>query len=790
MKKMFGVFVKTSENGSVVTDKVNRYDSYEEMVNDSNPGKYGIVDNVVYHKTDDGWVVGFENASAAGKVNDYTAFEVFATNKVIPAGTIDDQAGVGDLLGIEGYVGTTIEEDGVVKPAVYSREVPIGMIHQFLLRGSTPKEDQDVVVDWGDGETDSLKNVVPDSAKLTEIDEDTGEATSPYASSSYPTVYCMTHEYAKPGKYIVRIFGSTYQHIQYDEEAKDENGTKVGKDRNLICRIFDADLPIRSDITNLDHLCTYAYRLLNVNIGGAAAKVFMNAFNLSSIFSYCENLLYATGFNKYARYVIAPSVFYRCYNLLYTDFIVPSTVNSITGLFVQCGKLKLDIAKLLGNNAAEFFDCPQVSVRRAFYGCGIDTDAFIANIDTIASKLWNNKTNDILFDGDTPVFAKPYVKSSATKEEKNAATAVFKEISDRIPSSWGGIDLVAGIECDLDRMKVDRSSCTAFEVMPNKKAIPAETIDNQEGIGKLMGIEGYVGTTIEKEDGEVKPAVYSIEVPACTVHKMSLKSLQAPANCDVVIDWGDGKIDRIKDEKYDASTTVEYNVAGEVYTISHDYNYKNAMAFNSQKYIVRVFGKDYYSIRHNESNGNNLMSRIFENDLPVADHITNLASFAAYATRLLKVKLGHSTDVFIKAYNWSSVVDSCSNLISFTGFKKNVLRHNCIITSLFHECVSLEETDFVIPQGVSAIGSVFENCGKLAKKIEDLIPAGGFSSKSIILYQTFWKAGALIGDVPTKYLFGDPNITWVINGTNLPFADCNADIRKQVPVSWGGTKAE
>ena len=38
-------------------------------------------------------------------LKDYTAFEVFPTNVDIPAGTVDNQEGVGDLLDIEKYEG-------------------------------------------------------------------------------------------------------------------------------------------------------------------------------------------------------------------------------------------------------------------------------------------------------------------------------------------------------------------------------------------------------------------------------------------------------------------------------------------------------------------------------------------------------------------------------------------------------------------------------------------------------------------------------------------------------------
>ena len=78
--------------------------------------------------------------------------------------------------------------------------------------------------------------------------------------------------------------------------------------------------------------------------------------------------------------------------------------------------------------------------------------------------------------------------------------------------------------------------------MPNKVEIASGTIDDVTGL------------------------TYNYPVSACTIHKMTLRSSQEPENCDVIIDWGDGCIESIKDKKFNSHTV------GKAYELFHDYS--------------------------------------------------------------------------------------------------------------------------------------------------------------------------------------------------------------------------
>ena len=303
-----------------------------------------------------------------------------------------------------------------------------------------------------------------------------------------------------------------------------------------------------------------------------------------------------------------------------------------------------------------------------------------------------------------------------------------------------------------DELKViSLADFTSFEVMPNKKEIVTGIVDETTGL------------------------TYDYSVPACTLHKMTLRSSQEPENCDVVIDWGDGAVESINEMKFVGHTK------GKSYEIEHDYSSK--MKSNIERFVVKIYGKDYYTFRNNSYKNNNLISRIFEEDFQIAPHIVNFASVCCGAVRLLKVKFPHSSKFVIDAYNLASTFEGCSNLKSVTGFEDNPLKYNCIVSNIFNSCFSLEETDFVIPNGVSSFAGVFNGCVSLKSKIEDIIPKGGFSLNNINASCAFYNTKNLGGTIPSNLLWNSGKEF----GVQSVFY--NSGVSTQAPEYWGGTSS-
>ena len=289
---------------------------------------------------------------------------------------------------------------------------------------------------------------------------------------------------------------------------------------------------------------------------------------------------------------------------------------------------------------------------------------------------------------------------------------------------------------------------SSFEVMPNKEAIAAGSKDTKTGL------------------------IYSISIPACTVHKFTLRSANPVDDNDVIIDWGDGTIEAIKDGKYEWKSNKSYELV-------HDYSEK--MTETSQKFIVKIYGRNYYTFRNNSYKDNNLISRIFDADLPIANHISNFASMCYGATRLLKVKFPHSTKYVTDAYNFASTFEFATNLISVTGFEDNPLNSDCIVANIFNGDVSLQETDFVIPKGVTSIAGVFHDCKSLSTDISKIIPSNGFAYDNINAGAAFANTPSLTGVIP-DYLLWNSGKTFKSQS-----AFYQSSLSSQAPKSWGGT---
>ena len=71
--------------------------------------------------------------------------------------------------------------------------------------------------------------------------------------------------------------------------------------------------------------------------------------------------------------------------------------------------------------------------------------------------------------------------------------------------------------------------------------------------------------------------------------------------------------------------------------------------------------------------------------------------------------------------------------------------------------------------------------------IETLLPKNGFIAKKLD-FQAVFSSAKLTGTVPADILWKDKTIQW--SNTERAFAGCPAEIRSQVPVSWGGTASD
>ena len=390
-----------------------------------------------------------------------------------------------------------------------------------------------------------------------------------------------------------------------------------------------------------------------------------------------------------------------------------------------------------------------------------------------------------------------------------------KEVLDQLSVSEGKLQL-NGVDVDSDtvtdltnyytKAEVDKEiddqhifeHCTAYEVYANSAVIPAGS--NEIGLAVW-------------NDANLKN---KYQIPISMTEVVAIYVTKTRPTCDVVIDWGDGTVEELSkitpvngtsnDNKVDVS--IE---AGHTYSATG-------------KYIVKIYGKDYNKLRHNTSGINNLVCRVFSTDLPIAHHLINLSSFCYGSKRLLKVEFPSYTTVFSYIINWQSTFNSCSNLISCTGwqyFNKNEIAYG----ALFSGCNALTTTDFkigLIP--FSGIDSIFVQCYDLEVNIVDLFRTKiTTDTKEISARVWFMECSKLhLGVTNTAYeaelakfnngeentleamkatmaanasklgelLWNNHDIVWKNipdNYNRYPFHSCSQIFLSYIPMAWGGT---
>lgn len=236
------------------------------------------------------------------------------------------------------------------------------------------------------------------------------------------------------------------------------------------------------------------------------------------------------------------------------------------------------------------------------------------------------------------------------------------------------------------------------------------------------------------------------------------------------------------------------------YTVLDDeYRYHCSHTYEKQGvYKVKVYGKAYWGIMRN-SDTNNLLSRCFAADLPVARNFASFASFARCAVRLLYVDFTDFTLKNGKATNASMIFYYAHNLIYAYGCAKTFKYFN-YFSQMFVACYNLRDTDFVLHKQVAnstQLKAVFRNCRNLRKDVAKLFPDSRFTNTSLSSYSWFYNATSLYGTVPITKLISRqwwskyaPIINWEFPTTaisNRMFGGCSDSIRNQLPYDFGGT---
>ena len=383
---------------------------------------------------------------------------------------------------------------------------------------------------------------------------------------------------------------------------------------------------------------------------------------------------------------------------------------------------------------------------------------------------------------------------------------------------------------------------TAFEVFPTTEEIPAGTVSqdivygkwwksntaysvgsyvlvkNQEklytcikAVAKTNSIEpgiteGWEEYWVEgNEDFDGYYYKYTKAVPANnTINTYFFINSKTREDCNIVIDWGDGTVSKVADLN-DNSVKSFGNFGknlGPMYTygyltMTHTYTdcvsrIENGKLVESKKYIVKIYGKDYFMVRFGNDENNNIVSRICDSDLPISSNVTNISSAASGSLRILYLNVPYLYN-FKNVTNFYCLIGYCDNLryaIVDSSTKFNIDNAFSIGKFLAYNMnlsrASIYPTSYVYQEGFLSFAT---GCTNLHEDVLKILPKHGFAQNTD-MFKAF--------NGCTKLTCSDYNkladMLW--NNTNVKFtntvscfAGCSDEFRSHVPKTWGGDKA-
>lgn len=380
----------------------------------------------------------------------------------------------------------------------------------------------------------------------------------------------------------------------------------------------------------------------------------------------------------------------------------------------------------------------------------------------------SNTVNGIVINGvldvndPTSAVSKAYVDSKETPIDNDTI----------IKNSSGNIEINEYYRPDLMttfEVIACSTSKTIHELLPDYKRY------NKEPIYDLEGNEIYPTTRNIKGNGMTHNLVLRVS--------LTDDSEESIKDSDVIIDWGDGTRDSVVSiyntyygqSEYNNWVNRSYNTG--LLDSESEMNIRFEHTYQTEgKYIVKVIGKKFFGIMTSStiSNGNvqhynykSLISRVFDDDLLIADNHVNFTEFCSCSPLLTEVYFSTRIE-FPQIQNATSLFYQCDNLISVMGSREK-FRSVYSNSGVFGGDKNLLLTDYRIDTGHGYTGSfdnIFSNCSKLGKKFFDIYN-GIIINPDQILGQTTTDPSSKVtidGKVITSFKDGD--ITYRLNGGN------------------------
>lgn len=243
-----------------------------------------------------------------------------------------------------------------------------------------------------------------------------------------------------------------------------------------------------------------------------------------------------------------------------------------------------------------------------------------------------------------------------------------------------------------------------------------------------------------------------------------------------------------------SETEVEEHFIG----LAHKYNIPEGQ--DRTVYTIKIYG-NYWGIIHTQKSNfvpHNLVSRIFDWDLPVSNNVLTLSNGFEGTKRLFEFGPAEYAKTPQSCINYYRMCKDCTNLqLISSSHKGGSIFHNTNpvnVSGIFENCTNVSTMEefrppIYVDEGISSGSQLWKKFGiphvNITADILKLLPRGGFTNKYMhcvsgfkdmknltcsdynILASIFWKNPGYIG-------------------TNC-FSGCTSMDLTQIPKTWGGT---
>ena len=331
------------------------------------------------------------------------------TNKYFEKKTVTEIDKNGKEVSVEKYFHKFIEE------------VPAGTIQTLILKSETKPEDQNVIINWGDGTKTNLRAA---------IDENNTEGVT-CTNDDGGYIYTCRHNYVSSlindngdpieSKYfMIEIIGNKFSILTSNETE------------NIISNIFGDNMQFYLNCIDVEGLCKGSKKLLYVSCSDYNNAI-TSIRNAKSLFENCTNLQYAIGFYELTginTMLSMERMFAGCKNMLNCDCRIAKSIatdennSGNAAVYLNCENMSSRLRALLPTNG---FDSRYVSLSETFKNC---KNIYVVDKTNEELGEFNDieHINNILFKDNSKIFI--------NISETFSGCDLLNSINGFVPDSW------------------------------------------------------------------------------------------------------------------------------------------------------------------------------------------------------------------------------------------------------------------------------------------------------------------------------------------------------------------